>query len=141
VLINKKAQIALKNNLTPLICIGETLEERKNGDTLKIIKAQLDKIYNNIDVTKTLIAYEPVWAIGSGLTPNNTEIIEVHKFISEYFNDGSLNEGGVKILYGGSVNEANCDEIMNLPYVSGVLVGGASLIADKFIKIANFLQK
>ncbi|HCR85596.1 MAG TPA: triose-phosphate isomerase [Alphaproteobacteria bacterium] len=133
--INKKAKLAIKSDLTPLICIGETLEQRKTNQTIKVIKAQLDEIYTEVDASRTIIAYEPVWAIGTGLTAKNEEIIEVHNYINDYFS------GKVRILYGGSVNEQNSDEILALKNVSGVLVGGASLVAEKFIKIANFLQK
>lgn len=133
--VNLKAKLALDNGLKPLICIGETLDQRKSGDTIKVVRSQLDIIFKDIDASKTLIAYEPVWAIGTGLTAKNEEISEVHDFISNYFS------GNATILYGGSVNEINSDEILSIKNVDGVLVGGASLIAEKFIKIANFLQK
>jgi triosephosphate isomerase len=129
-IINKKAIKSLSNNITPIICVGENLENRQAGDYKNIIKSQIEKCLKNLDLSKIIIAYEPVWAIGTGLNASNFQIEEVHNYILEITNKADL-----KILYGGSVNEKNYEEILNLNSVSGVLVGGASLVADKFLKI------
>ncbi len=127
-LIRSKAEAVISAGLTPIICIGETLEQRKEGKTKDVVESQMEAC-----LPKTagfVVAYEPVWAIGSGVTPANQEIEEIHKLISKKLN-------GIKILYGGSVNDSNCAEIAKIPNVSGFLVGGASLDATKFIKIMN----
>ena len=127
-----KTTNAIKADINPIICVGETLEEKKNGDTKKILAKQITecipkKSSNNI----IIIAYEPIWAIGSGLTPTLEEIESIHSFIKNDI-EGFEN---FKILYGGSVKASNSKEIMNLDNVDGVLVGGASLDPHEFSKI------
>jgi triosephosphate isomerase len=126
--VKKKAETAIKHNIKPIICIGESLDERKAGKTKDVV---LQQIKNSLpDSNNFVIAYEPIWAIGSGLTPSLDEIKEIHDFIA-------INKPNIKILYGGSVNENNCHEIAKVDNVSGFLVGGASLVADKFNIIAQ----
>ena len=127
-IVKKKAETAIKHNIKPIICIGETLDERKAGKTKDVVLNQMGKSLT--DSNNYVIAYEPIWAIGTGLTPSLDEIKEIHDFIAS-------NKPNVKILYGGSVNEKNCHEIASAENVSGFLVGGASLVAEKFNIIAK----
>lgn len=128
--VKKKAIAAIKSGLTPIICIGETGEERKSGKTENVIISQIENSVPKDSKDKYIIAYEPVWAIGTGITPTNDEIARTHALISAKL-------PGIKILYGGSVNDINCSEIAGISNVSGFLVGGASLDPIKFTKIMN----
>jgi triosephosphate isomerase len=142
-LIKSKAQIALNEGLKAIICIGETLKERETGITLDIIKKQLlDSLPQEITGETIIIAYEPVWAIGTGLTPSIEQITEVHDFIrAELENNYGKKIGhSVNILYGGSMNAKNAHEISAIENVDGGLVGGASLKAESFIPIINALN-
>ena len=142
-LIKSKAQTALNEGLKAIICIGETLQERETGITLDIIKKQLlDSIPQEITGETIIIAYEPVWAIGTGLTPSIEQITEVHDFIrAELENNYGKKIGhSVNILYGGSMNAKNAHEISAIENVDGGLVGGASLKAESFIPIINALN-
>lgn len=142
-LIKSKAQTALNEGLKAIICIGETLKERETGITLDIIKKQLlDSLPQEITGESIIIAYEPVWAIGTGLTPSIEQITEVHDFIrAELENNYGKKIGhSVNILYGGSMNAKNAHEISAIENVDGGLVGGASLKAESFIPIINALN-
>ena len=142
-LIKSKAQTALNEGLKAIICIGETLKERDTGITLDIIKKQLlDSLPQEINGETIIIAYEPVWAIGTGLTPTIEQITEVHDFIrAELENNYGKKIGhSVNILYGGSMNAKNAHEISAIENVDGGLVGGASLKAESFIPIINALN-
>jgi len=142
-LIKSKAQTALNEGLKAIICIGETLNERETGITLDIIKKQLlDSLPQEITGETIIIAYEPVWAIGTGLTPTIEQITEVHDFIrAELENNYGKKIGhSVNILYGGSMNAKNAHEISAIENVDGGLVGGASLKAESFIPIINALN-
>ena len=142
-LIREKTQIALKNELKAIVCIGETLTERETGVTLDIIKRQLkDSLPVKISGEDIIVAYEPVWAIGTGLTPSIEQIKEVHDFIRVELenNFGEKIGQSINILYGGSMNAKNVDEISAVENVDGGLVGGASLKADSFIPIINALS-
>lgn len=145
-LINKKIKQAIAKGLKPIFCVGETLEEREKGITEKIVNGQIEKGYAGLseaDAKKVVIAYEPVWAIGTGKTATPNDADSVHKTIrdtlkklySEKFAEEKI------ILYGGSVNEGNAHELLNMPNIDGALVGGASLKADKFLKIINYHTK
>ena len=142
-LIKSKAQAALNEGLKAIICIGETLKERETGITLDIIKKQLiNSLPQEITGETIIIAYEPVWAIGTGLTPSIEQITEVHDFIrAELENNYGKKIGhSVNILYGGSMNAKNAHEISAIENVDGGLVGGASLKAESFIPIINALN-
>lgn len=133
-IVSAKASAAIKNNLIPIICIGETMEEKEAGKTMEIIESGL-RGSTPSDATKdnVIIAYEPRWAIGAGLTPTSEEIEEAHTLIAKTLE--SMGLPGTPVLYGASVNGDNAYEIMSINNVDGVLVGGASLKSDKFIPI------
>ena len=130
--INLKSQRLVANNVIPIICIGETLEQKEKGITNTVLEEQLmNSIPSSSTFENTIIAYEPVWAIGTGLTPTIDEIDETHRFIRSH-ND-QFNK--YKILYGGSVKASNAREITHLANVDGALIGGASLKSEEFTKI------
>ena len=130
--INLKSQRLVANNVIPIICIGETLEQKEKGITNTVLEEQLmNSIPSSSTFENTIIAYEPVWAIGTGLTPSIDEIDETHRFIRSH-ND-KFNK--YKILYGGSVKASNAKEITHLANVDGALIGGASLKSEEFTKI------
>lgn len=141
-LIQKKIRAALDSSLTPIVCIGETLAERENDKTFDVLARQLDEGLDGIptrDFSRLIIAYEPIWAIGTGLSASNFQISEVHNWIKEHY----FPEQATAVLYGGSFNENNANEILNIPSVDGALIGGASLKVSSFyniIKIANSIN-
>ena len=124
--------------MIPILCIGETKEEKDKGITKDIITKELDGAFKELSlelIEKVIIAYEPIWAIGTGITPTNDEIEDVVKYIRDYLND-SYRVANI-ILYGGSVNSANIDELNKLSIIDGYLIGGASTKADEFKEIIN----
>ena len=130
--IHLKSERLVANNVIPIICIGETLEQKEKGITNTVLEEQLmNSIPSSSTFENTIIAYEPVWAIGTGLTPTIDEIDETHRFIRSH-ND-KFNK--YKILYGGSVKASNAKEITHLANVDGALIGGASLKSEEFTKI------
>ena len=142
--IAAKLEQAMQAEILPILCVGESLAEREECKTNQVIKQQLAqalaplKLRENTDVTPFMIAYEPVWAIGTGVNANNAQIRAVHIFIRKTLVE--LLPGWAKfipILYGGSVKAKNAAEILALAEVDGALVGGASLIAEEFIKICE----
>ncbi len=138
-IINKKILSLLAHNLKPIFCLGETLSERNSGMTYSVIENQILLGLKNISseqITQIVIAYEPVWAIGTGVTASIEQIDEAHSFIRQNLTElfGKV-ANDVLILYGGSVNSQNCLEIFTIPEVNGALVGGASLIGSEFISI------
>jgi triosephosphate isomerase len=135
--VRAKVEAAHRGGLTAIMCVGESLKERKAGDTLKIVHAQLrGSLPAECTAKNTVIAYEPVWAIGSGLTPTVAQVGEVHTALRKAL-VRSFGDEGVKmrILYGGSVKPSNAAELMSVPNVNGALVGGASLTAKDFYGI------
>ncbi|MGL6210785.1 MAG: triose-phosphate isomerase [Paracoccaceae bacterium] len=134
-----KAQAALAAGLTPVVCIGETEAERDAGATLPVVARQLAGSVP--DTTLIVVAYEPVWAIGTGRTPSLAEIAEVHAFLrAELVTRFGDDANGIRLLYGGSVKPSNATEIFALPHVDGALVGGASLKAADFGAIVAALS-
>ena len=122
--ISKKASNCLKNKINPIICIGETLDQKEKKLTKEILSRQiLESIPKNSNENNSIIAYEPVWAIGTGLTPKLEEISEIHHFIKNEISGFEK----FKVIYGGSVKSSNSQDILNLENVDGVLIGGASL--------------
>ncbi|WGI20675.1 triose-phosphate isomerase [Amylibacter sp. IMCC11727] len=140
--IRAKTTAAWNANLTAIVCIGETLEERDAANTLDIVGAQLaTSVPDNATAATLVVAYEPVWAIGTGKTPTLSEIEEVHTFIRNRLTDRFGAEGAeMRILYGGSMNPKNAADIAAVPNVDGGLVGGASLKASDFIHIVQALN-
>lgn len=140
--INKKVLLGIKNNLTIILCIGETKEEKDMLKTDKILKRQLINALrdiDNVDIKNIIIAYEPIWSIGTGNVPENKEIITITKYIKGIVNNIYHEEIDIPVLYGGSVNEKNIEELNKINNISGVLVGGASLKADKLKKIKEVI--
>ena len=130
--IKIKAAQLLDEKIIPIICIGETLEQKKMHKTHEVLKEQvINSLPTNSSKESVVIAYEPIWAIGTGMTPTLDEINNIHKYLKKDIKEIE----GYKLLYGGSVNPKNASDIMNLEYVDGVLVGGASLKADQFSQI------
>ena len=123
-LIKLKIRKCLQNNLTVVLCVGETLDERESGKTIEVIKKELSAIESEQNI---IVAYEPGWSIETGKIPSNDEIKEVVNFIKKCYN--------VKVLYGGSVNEENIERINTIKQVDGYLVGGSSTKIDEFRKI------
>jgi triosephosphate isomerase len=136
--VRAKAEAAWRAKLTAIVCVGETREQRKAGDTLKVVGLQLDgSLPDGADAGTVVVAYEPVWAIGTGVTPTSADVGLVHAFIRERLVGRFGPAGGdMRILYGGSVKPANANELMSVPHVDGALVGGASLKAEDFLGIA-----
>ena len=136
--VRAKALAAWRAGLTAIICIGETRDERVGGKTLDVVSRQLaGSIPDGAKASNTVIAYEPVWAIGTGMTPTAADVAEVHAVIRARLTDRFGAEGeGMRVLYGGSVKPANAVELMGVANVDGALVGGASLKASDFLGIA-----
>lgn len=137
-LVRAKAAAALAAGLTAIVCVGETRTQREAGEAQAIVAAQLaGSIPEGAEASRFVIAYEPVWAIGTGLTPTTAEVAGMHGFIrSELDRHMTGRAAPVRILYGGSVKPANAAELLNLADVDGALVGGASLKAADFLAIA-----
>ncbi|MBW2984233.1 triose-phosphate isomerase [Candidatus Woesearchaeota archaeon] len=141
--VNKRTKVALKNSLTPIVCVGEKLEEREAGKTKDVVK---DHVENGLaglskeEMLKVVIAYEPVWAIGTGKTATPEQAEEVHVFIRELLKDifGEKAAEKTRILYGGSVKPKNIKELMAKENIDGGLIGGASLDAKSFSDIVHY---
>ena len=139
-IVKAKAQAALKAGLGVIICVGETLAEREAGKTLDVVGAQLaGSVPADAKAGRVVIAYEPVWAIGTGKTPTADDVQEVHAFMRQKLADllGAETAQKMQLLYGGSVKPSNAQELLSLPDVDGALVGGASLKVDDFWAIAS----
>jgi triosephosphate isomerase (TIM) len=140
--INQKVFAAFEHSLTPIVCVGETLDERESGKTESVVESQcvgsLAKLTAE-QMAKTVIAYEPVWAIGTGKTATPAQAEEVHAFIRNWLTKqfGKETADQVIIQYGGSVKADNAEELMGQPNINGALVGGASLKADSFVAICH----
>jgi triosephosphate isomerase len=136
--VRAKAQAAWRAGLTAIVCIGETRAEREAGQTLAVLGRQLDgSLPGGATARNLVIAYEPVWAIGTGLTPTLADVAQAHAFIRGRLNERHGAAGAsVRVLYGGSVKPSNARELMGVSDVDGALVGGASLKAEDFLGIA-----
>ena len=138
-LIKKKIE-SLNNRIMTVLCIGETKEENQKGITKNILEEQLEIIKGlELDISFT-VAYEPVWAIGTGLTPDPNDINEIHKYIKDVVQSISANNHIPSVLYGGSVTDVNAESFFKKQYVDGALVGGASLNGATFAKIVNIFN-
>jgi triosephosphate isomerase (TIM) len=137
-LVRQKAEAAWRAGLTAIVCIGETRHQRDSGQTLDICGGQLrGSLPEEARADNLVVAYEPVWAIGTGLTPTTADVEQVHRFIRDILTSRFNSEGArIRILYGGSVKPSNAAELMAVANVNGALVGGASLKAADFLAIA-----
>lgn len=140
--VNKKVLTALDHELIPIVCCGETLEQRENGDTLDLVRGQIEKAFENVpaeDAAGIIIAYEPIWAIGTGKVATKEQAEEVCAYIRLTIRDlyGEEIADSIRIQYGGSVNPENASELFSMPDIDGALVGGASLKVD-FADIVNY---
>ena len=140
--VNKKMLKAFEHGLTPIVCVGESLEQREQGVTIDLIRAQVKIAFNGVsaeDAKKAVIAYEPIWAIGTGKTATSAQAEEVCKAIREVMAEvyGEAVADEVRVQYGGSVNGGNANELFNMGNIDGGLVGGASLKAE-FASIVNY---
>ncbi|MGB1444125.1 MAG: triose-phosphate isomerase [Paracoccaceae bacterium] len=142
-MIKAKAQAALKAGLIAIVCIGETLAEREAGETLNVLGQQMSgSIPDGATSQNTVIAYEPVWAIGTGLVPTLDQIDEAHRFMrAELLTALGADAQNISLLYGGSVKGSNADDIFSVADVDGALVGGASLSAHDFVPIIKALSR
>jgi triosephosphate isomerase len=143
-MVATKVEATLAAGLIPMLCIGETLEERESGVTEKVVKTQIDAVLAKVGIAafeKIVIAYEPVWAIGTGKTATPEQAQDVHAFIRQLLaaEDAEV-AAKTRILYGGSVKAASAEALFGQPDIDGGLVGGASLIADEFVAICNAAQ-
>jgi triosephosphate isomerase len=143
--VNWKTMAALAAGLTPIVCVGEMLNERESGNAESVVKTQLEGGLKGLtvgDLERIIIAYEPVWAIGTGKTATPEQAQEMHGFIRESIAEthGAEAADGLRILYGGSVKPENIAELMAQADVDGALVGGASLDAESFAKIVNYKE-
>ena len=139
--VNQRTLTALKNGLTPIVCIGETLSERASGDTENVLTRQLEFGLHGVeDVKQIVIAYEPVWAIGTGKTATAEQANETIKYIRSVVSSlyGKATADKLRIQYGGSMNPANASSLMAQPDIDGGLIGGASLKAEDFSKVVNY---
>ena len=140
--VNLRAKKALQSGLIPIICVGETLDERQTNKTDYVIHTQLQQGFQGLsrsEIAKIIIAYEPVWAIGTGKNATPEQVVEVHqnirKLLRKWYDDHLANS--VRIQYGGSVNVENADELLSQKDIDGALIGGASLKVDQFVKIVR----
>jgi triosephosphate isomerase (TIM) len=138
VLVRQKAEAVWRAGLTAIVCIGETQHQRNGGQTLDVCQGQLNlSLPDGARSDNLVVAYEPVWAIGTGLTPTTADVEQVHRFIRDHLVARFKGEGArIRILYGGSVKPSNARELMAVANVNGALVGGASLKAADFLAIA-----
>ena len=139
-LVNKKVLAALANELRPILCVGETLVEREGGKTLDVVRTQTEAALAGVkpeQITSVIIAYEPVWAIGTGKVATTAQAQEVHAFIRGLLNSlyGATLAAKVRILYGGSMKPSNAPELLAQPDIDGGLIGGASLEAKSFVEL------
>ncbi|MHA6259942.1 triose-phosphate isomerase [Sporosarcina sp. CAU 1771] len=140
--VNKKVHAAFENQLTPIVCVGESLEERESGSTVKIVSDQVEKAFKAIETanaSQAVIAYEPIWAIGTGKTATADDANEVcgaiRSKVSELYGEEVAN--AVRIQYGGSVKPENIVELLSMEHIDGALVGGASLDPSSFLKLVE----
>jgi triosephosphate isomerase len=138
--VNKKIKAAFANELNPIVCVGETLEQREAGETVNVITSQIHNAFEGLeakDLDNIVVAYEPIWAIGTGKTASSEEANDAIKEIRNQI-EKDFSTGDISILYGGSVKPENAKELFTTSDIDGGLVGGASLKADVFSKIVNY---
>ena len=142
-IVKAKAEAGLRGDLLTIVCIGETEAQRKAGETLSVLKDQLDgSMPDEASADRVVVAYEPVWAIGTGLVPSADDVKEAHAFMRKTLTERFANEGShMRLLYGGSVKPGNAEELMGIENVDGALVGGASLKAEDLLGICAAYEK
>ena len=144
-IVAQKFELAHQNNLIPILCVGESLNERKTGQTLSVVESQIKSVIESTHIelfTKSIIAYEPVWAIGTGETASPEQAEEVHSNIRSIIEEYDSNIAtSVPILYGGSVNGANSKDLFTMVNINGGLIGGASLNGEEFIEIYQAAER
>jgi triosephosphate isomerase len=140
-MVNDKIKAVFKHDMTPIVCVGETLEERQAGTTEAKVTGQIQAAFAGVpraQVARSVVAYEPVWAIGTGHNATPAQAQKVHEFLrARVAQHGGGLAGNLQILYGGSVKAGNAAELFAMPDVDGGLVGGASLVADDFVAICR----
>ncbi|MDO4710860.1 MAG: triose-phosphate isomerase [Peptostreptococcaceae bacterium] len=141
--VNLKTKKALEAGLVPIVCVGESLAQREHDETESVIKVQVEKALKDIskeDISKVVIAYEPIWAIGTGKTATSEQANEVCRSIRTTIADlfGKEQSEKIRIQYGGSVKTSNIKEIMAQPDIDGALIGGAALVAEDFVQLVNY---
>ncbi|MAE51031.1 MAG: triose-phosphate isomerase [Micavibrio sp.] len=140
-LVKAKAQKVVNNAMCAIICVGETEQQRSNGEALATVLKQLEEcVPEGADSKNIVIAYEPVWAIGTGKVATTADIDEIHTAIRQKLKEMLADGANIRILYGGSVKPDNAGDILNIPDVNGALIGGASLQAQSFLGIAEAAQ-
>jgi triosephosphate isomerase len=144
--INKKIRAALRHGLRPILCVGESLTDRERGDTKGVVTAQLEQDltgFTEAEIADVALAYEPIWAIGTGRAASPAQAVEVHTILRQAIVSHWGHEAGqrIRILYGGSVNATNAREFLQSPGIDGVLVGGACLDPACFATIARFAEE
>ena len=144
-LVAEKFAVALAAGLRPVLCVGETLEQRDAGQTVAVVSTQIDAVLKRVGVAafaNAVIAYEPVWAIGTGRTATSEQAQEVHAAIrAQIAQADAAVAGGLQILYGGSMKPSNAVELLGMPDIDGGLIGGASLVAADFLAICSAAAK
>ncbi len=144
-LVAEKFAVALAAGLRPVLCVGETLEQREAGQTVEVVSTQIDAVLKRVGVAafaNAVIAYEPVWAIGTGRTATSEQAQEVHAAIrAQIAQADAAVAGGLQILYGGSMKPSNAVELLGMPDIDGGLIGGASLVAADFLAICSAAAK
>jgi triosephosphate isomerase (TIM) len=141
-IVNRKIKAAQKGGLSVIFCLGESLEEREAGRTFDIIEREMNQGLDGTNIENIVIAYEPIWAIGTGRTATPEQAQAVHAFIRERLRMKYGNKSGnIRIIYGGSVTPENVDFLMACADVDGALVGGASLKVESFVRIVKFIKK
>ena len=136
--VNDKIKLLLNEGIVPILCIGETKEERDNNKTFEVLSKEISEALQNIDtnlLNNVIIAYEPVWSIGTGVIPTNNDILDTIAFIKNYLK-GNYNVS-LKVLYGGSVNNDCIDNLESIPNIDGYLVGGCSIKCEEFDRLIN----
>ena len=135
-LINKKVIASTNEGIKTIVCIGETLEERNMLKTAKVLRKQLEKDLSGANLNNVIVAYEPVWAIGSNIMCNDVDISKTALYIKQLVKN-YFKYDNIKVIYGGSVNDENISKIANIKEIDGVLVGGSSMDSSKFLKIVE----
>ncbi|PWA12574.1 triose-phosphate isomerase [Pueribacillus theae] len=144
--VNKKVKAAIRHSLHPIVCVGESIEVRKGGQTTAVVRSEIEKAFHGLgeeEASRIVVAYEPIWAIGTGesATPEDADNVceTIRNVLSELYSETTANS--IRIQYGGSVNEKNIDSILAMPHIDGALVGGASLDPESFLNLLGAVKR